>query len=811
MRVGVVRTQVPFVTGGAERHAANLSEALNHYGHEAVEITLPFKWYPGPALTNSILAAKLTDLSEFEGVPIDLMIGLKFPAYLAQHPNKVFWILHQHRQAYDQWDAKTSDLLQEPEGLGLRHLIHEEDRASFAASPHPIHANSQNVAQRLKSYLGVESQALYHPPPMFERLRPGAFGDYIFAPGRVNPSKRLDLVLAALAETKSTMRLVIAGVAANPVDQEKLYQQARELNITDRVEWLGAIDDDTMIRLYAGARAVVFVPQDEDYGYITLEAMLAGKPVITVTDAGGPLEFVRHGVEGLISAPDPTALATSFEQMMQDQPLAEQLGQAGAARYHSMNISWEHAVETLTGTGASIAAHGLFKADAPQKEPEKEPGFATSQDEAVAALRAAISPKPSQADLPFKNISEVLAAYNFSTLPEQDAGSQADIDPGLDRYLSTHWQRFLSTLDLVVDLRPKRILDIGVFPPFVFEAMLANVLPKVKMQGVWEGPSHYYQKVKGKKTTWPDFEIELRPANIEQDLLPYEDNQFDLVLGMEILEHLALDPNFFLREVARVLRPEGHVLLSTPNIISHRGVWKTLNGHAPYSFGVFVPTGGVYGRHNREYAPKEVEVVAQSAGFTTMQLKTIDVYDDGIDPGTAEMLSARNDDLGLRGETIFYVGRNSASAAELPENVPESLYHGNPIAMDGELALVQQEDKTGLLVIEVRNNSKLWWPASGKQATCFLAEWINADGFLVHTNIFLPFREAVGPAGRYRVSMRLDADPAPDAQGTLVLNLSQSGVGSFSKTGRTKQLELCCSESAFLRLVAASQAADPSQ
>ena len=86
MRIGVVRTQVPFVTGGAERHALGLVQALRQYGHDACEITLPFKWYPVETLTDSIMAARLTDLSEAEGVPIDMMIGLKFPAYLARHP-----------------------------------------------------------------------------------------------------------------------------------------------------------------------------------------------------------------------------------------------------------------------------------------------------------------------------------------------------------------------------------------------------------------------------------------------------------------------------------------------------------------------------------------------------------------------------------------------------------------------------------------------------------------------------------------------------------------------------------------------------
>jgi glycosyltransferase involved in cell wall biosynthesis len=206
MRIGVLRTQVPFVTGGAERHAANLVSALNHYGHEAVEITLPFKWYPGPVLVDHILAARMMDLSEVEGVSVDMLIGLKFPAYLAPHQNKLFWILHQHRQAYDQWDLGNSDLLTDPDGAALRQLIHDEDRAAFAVSPHPIYANSRNVANRLETHLGIDAQPLYHPPPNADAIRQGGYGDYLFAPGRINRSKRLELVLKGLAEAHSSLR-----------------------------------------------------------------------------------------------------------------------------------------------------------------------------------------------------------------------------------------------------------------------------------------------------------------------------------------------------------------------------------------------------------------------------------------------------------------------------------------------------------------------------------------------------------------------------------------------------------------------------
>src|SRR6056297_87938 len=811
MRVGVLQTQVPFVRGGAERHSANLCAALRRHGHEVAEITLPFKWYPSSTLIDSILAARLTDLSGIEGVPTDLMIGLRFPAYLARHPNKVYWIIHQYRQAYDQWDAGVSELLDDPDGDAIRHLVRAEDRKAFADTTRPVYANSKTVAQRLQTHLGQKATTLYHPPPNAGLLEPGPFGDYLFAPGRVNASKRPELLLQALAGTAAPLRLVVAGVAENPSYMEKLQALARELGVADRVEWLGGIDDETMRLYYANARAVVFVPLDEDYGYITLEAMLSGKPVITTEDSGGPLEFITNGKQGLVSKPSPRPLAECFETLMQDKRLAERMGAAGYQHYDDLNISWDHVVETLTGQSRpKDAMRPITAAKRTESTGTKAPDV--SPDDCVAQLRAAIAPAQTPSvKLPFKSMSDVLSAYEFETLPpvespDPDSTENAPLDTGLAGYLDTHWTRFLTTLDLVTDLAPETVLDIGVFPPLAFEAMMLNALPGVQMQGVWEGPEAYYQKIRSRNDQLPCFDIMLRPANIEQDRLPYASESFDLVLGMEIFEHLALDPYFFLSEAARVLKPGGHILLSTPNVVSHRGVWKTLNGQSAYSFGLFVPTGGVYGRHNREYAPLEVETLARSAGFETHVLKTVDVYDDKIDPGTAELLCARDDNLALRGETIFYVGRNAGK----PTGVPAGFYHGDPERMSGALHVVEHEEQTGLVRIQVTNHSPSWWPKTDGYATCLLTEWIDPDGVLRHTNTFLPLNDAVGPGASQTIGFRLDSaeNSTPDAaaehppiRGTLRLDLFQTGVGRFTGTGRANSVTLPCSEAAFIKLV----------
>ncbi|MCX7561841.1 glycosyltransferase [Sulfitobacter sp. F26204] len=786
MRIGVLRTQVPFVTGGAERHAANLVAALNRRGFDATEITLPFKWYPGEVLADHIMAAKMLDVSEVEGVKIDLTIGLKFPAYLANHPNRLFWVLHQHRQAYDQWDLGSSDLLDDPRGEALRALIHAEDRAAFEASQNPIYANSGNVAGRLEKHLGLASTPLYHPPPNAENLRQGAYGDYLFVPGRINPSKRLELTLEALA--RSEARLVIAGVAENPLYQNRLMHIAQEMGIAGRITWLGAVDDATLIKHYAEARGVVFVPQDEDYGYITLEAMLSGKPVITVTDAGGPLEFITDGVEGLIAEPEATALGRSFDQLMQDASGAERMGQAGLARYQAQNISWDHVVETLTGQ-RGIAVEPVIAPPA-IAEPVVE------AQTALDTLRRAIAPPEAPADLPFANITEVLQAYAFDELPAALGRPEPPIDAGLAGYLGTHWTRFMSTLRQLEGLEITSALDVGVFPPLVFQALLANQFDGIDMHGLWEGPDPYRQSVKARRDAYPSFDITLKVANGERDPWPYPDNSFDLVTGMEILEHLALDPYFFYTEAARVLKPGGHILITTPNVVSHRGLWKSLNNIAPYSFGIFVPSGGVYGRHNREYAPQELARIGEAAGFETLRLDTFDVYDRHIEPEVAQILVARGDDLSMRGENIQYLARKAGA----PKGVPENLYHGDPTRMHGALTVESREESTGLTRLTVTNTSPSYWPTSGDRATCILAEWTNTAGELRHQHLMQPLNGPLAPNESGQITLRLDAG-TDAATGSLRLHLYQSGVGVFSGRGRAAPLELPCSEAAFLRMV----------
>ncbi|NBC97056.1 MAG: glycosyltransferase [Deinococcus-Thermus bacterium] len=803
MRIAVLRTQVPFVTGGAERHAAALVGALEARGHAAVEVTVPFKGYPAATLARSTLAAKMIDVTEVEHVRIDLAIGLKFPAWLARHPRKVFWVLHQHRQAYDLWESGHSDLLTDPEGGAARSLVMEEDRRALGEGAAPVFANSQNVAERLRRFVGVTAEPLYHPPPLAGRLQGGAAEGYVFAPGRINPSKRLDLVIEGLAASRPGLRLVVAGVPENPAHLAELKRLAEARGVADRIDWLGAVDDDTLLKGYAGASAVVFAPRDEDYGYIGLEAMLASKPLVTVTDAGGPLEFVRDGEEGLVAEPTPEALGAALARIADRPDEAARMGRAGRARYDGMDISWDTVVDTLVDPDAAPAApsgrgHAGSAAEAPLTEETAEgagPDPATTRDAAVAKLTEAVAPPDPPAGLPFASVQDVLAAYSFDTVPRPEGAEALAAESGVAAYFQTHWTRYLTTLAALAGLAPRRILDVGTFPPLIFEALLAARFPGADLLGLWEGPEPSHQHVSARTDAHPDFGVALAAANGERDRWPYEDGSVDLVLCMEILEHLALDPYFFFCEANRVLAPGGHILVTTPNVVSHRGVWKAVNREAPYSFGIFVPTGGVYGRHNREYAPDELPALAGAAGFETVSLDTFDVYDRVVTPEVAELLVARDDRLELRGETIFFLARKAGP----PTGAPDRFFHGDPARMSGTLALHGWGDD-GRADLALTNTARVPWIQDDGRATELMAEWIDAEGTFRYLTILPGPPARVEPGETVRLGLAISAEGGAEPPGRIRLHLHQEGVGTISGTGRARPLELPCSREAFLRL-----------
>ena len=342
-KVAVLHAQVPFVRGGAELLVENLTKQLKIRGFDAEIVSLPFKWYPNNTLLDSYLAWHMLDLTESNGQKIDLVIATKVPTFMIQHPNKVVWLMHQFRTAYDLQDnGPAGGCNTIPGGKELKHKIVHMDNLALS-SIKPIYTISKTVTNRLKQYNGIESAPLYHPPALAGKYFTVNYEDYVLSVGRLDPNKRVDLLIRALPYCDPHIRAVIAGAGAIRQDLEEL---AERLNVKNRVDFLGYVPDEDLPRLYANALAVCFTPIDEDYGYITLEAFLSQKPIITCNDAGGVLEFARDKENAIVCKNDPKEIGEGFNRFYYHKNLAKEYGQCG---FESVkDIKWDRVIDTLT-------------------------------------------------------------------------------------------------------------------------------------------------------------------------------------------------------------------------------------------------------------------------------------------------------------------------------------------------------------------------------------------------------------------------------------------------------------------------------
>ena len=340
-RILICATQVPFVRGGAELLVDGLRDALRERGHLVDVVSLPFAWQPHDLIGRSALAWRLLDLTSTNDLPIDQVICTKFPSYAVNHPRKVVWLVHQHRQAYDWYGTPFSDFANTPEDRAIREMLLRIDRRSLGEAQRRF-TISDNVRARLQRFNGLDSRTLYPPSRYAGLLRAGSYGDYILSDARLDAAKRLDLLLRALARTETPLRCVF--ISTGP-DRESLERLARDLGLGERVQFRGYVPDAELIELYAGARAVYYAPFDEDYGFTTVQALAAARPVVTTADAGGVLDFVDDGVNGFVTAPEPAAIAARLDALAADAELAQRLGAAGPARV--AGITWAKVVDEL--------------------------------------------------------------------------------------------------------------------------------------------------------------------------------------------------------------------------------------------------------------------------------------------------------------------------------------------------------------------------------------------------------------------------------------------------------------------------------
>jgi len=344
MRVAVCIPQVPFERGGAEIFADDLVAQLRARDHEADLVTVPFKWYPGERVLTQAFLWRLLDLEEANGRPVDAVVATKFPSYAIRHPRKVVWLVHQFRQAWDFDRTVYGQFSDSAADRALRRRVLELERTALGEA-RKLFATSGNVARRLRESTGLEAEVMPHPPAPLP-YRCDAPGDFVFTVNRLSPEKRVDLLLEAAASEPS-LRVVIAG---DGPDRARLERLARDRGLNGRAEFVGRVSDAELADWYARCLGVYYAPVDEDFGMVPFEAFLSGKPVLTTTDAGGPLDVVRDGETGLVVAPQAAEVARGLAWLRANEGQAKAFGARG--RDLAARVTWDSCLERLLAAAA---------------------------------------------------------------------------------------------------------------------------------------------------------------------------------------------------------------------------------------------------------------------------------------------------------------------------------------------------------------------------------------------------------------------------------------------------------------------------
>jgi SAM-dependent methyltransferase len=245
----------------------------------------------------------------------------------------------------------------------------------------------------------------------------------------------------------------------------------------------------------------------------------------------------------------------------------------------------------------------------------------------AAFLESVVHPKPATSEL--EHAVAPADQMNIAPVPEPgpiepDYISDWAADPAARDYLEQHDARLLKTLEITPPGDASQsILEMGsymqVTPALKFKLNYGSV------RGCYYGRLGRIDRKHAVSRSGEEFECLIDHFDAEKDIYPYDDEAFDTVMCCELIEHLFSDPMHLMTEINRILKPGGHVVLTTPNIISFRAIAAILESYHPGFFTAYIkpnPKGETDARHNREYTPGEVQHLLTGSGFDVVRLET---------------------------------------------------------------------------------------------------------------------------------------------------------------------------------------------
>ena len=376
MKIAIIApSPVPFGVGGAEKLWWGMQEYINkHTTNQCELIKIPTKENSFWSLIESYYNFYKLDLSHF-----DMVISTKYPAWMIQHQNHHIYLQHCLRGLYDTYHfsqkplkviskhKKVNELVTHLEnqntsldtifnllfqlqkdttvpqhtyefpGAFIRQIIHFLDNKTMQ-NVETFQAISQTVINR-KEYFPKDAKVEknFHPSNL-SNLHNESY-EYFFTASRLDTAKRIEMIIRAYKKSNTTIPLKVAGAGPLSKEMKALVKD------DSRIEMLGFISDEELVSHYAKAYAVLFVPYDEDYGLITIEAAMSQKAVLTFDDTGGVVEFIENNKTGLVCKPDIKQLSKNIDYLASQPDLCKTMGKN--AKKTVKNITWKNTIENL--------------------------------------------------------------------------------------------------------------------------------------------------------------------------------------------------------------------------------------------------------------------------------------------------------------------------------------------------------------------------------------------------------------------------------------------------------------------------------
>ncbi len=466
--------------------------------------------------------------------------------------------------------------------------------------------------------------------------------------GYLKPYKRIPQALRAfrrLLRVAPAARMILVG---EPHPEFPLEPMIRSMGLSAAVRVLGFAPIQDFVGYLAACDVVLNLryPTVGETSGTMQRALGLGKAVL-VSEIGSFAELPDDVCLKIPTGAEEEDLIFEYLNLLVSRPEVRASLGSRARRYVEEECNWEH----VAGWYA-----GFLEAVAEGRPWVRQAGQTVSPD-----VGQAVSPANSAPGL----AGESAAPTSSSDLAYLESWAQ---DPDSRRYLETHQTRLVKTLEMTPPGGPcDRVLEMGAYLQ-ITPALRAR-LGYGEVRGCYYGPPGRIDHKVVTSAEGEQFCCDIDHFDAEKDPFPYPDGHFSTVLCGELIEHLFEDPMHLMSEVNRILKPDGHLVLTTPNISALRGIAAILQGYHPGFFHAYIKPGAegeVDARHNREYTPREVKLLFEYSGFEVLRLETGEFREEphpefGWVRHLLEIYWLATE---LRGDGIYALGRKTGPVRE---------------------------------------------------------------------------------------------------------------------------------------------------